>query len=585
MWQTGSSMLDQHKLALIKADSAKDLLINATVTENVVYSGWQSIDVKADVYTSAFGNAVTDDLKLYGAFSSDIAAGDSISCIAKYRNGRYTVESYGLSDEVYHSPLAFRLKIQKAASEKVFSIFRGDAQGVAAALITGDRSGLSDDIVSNFRKSSLSHILVVSGMHLVIISHSLSVLLGRFISKKKCALTVLVFCWLFAAISGFGVSIVRAAIMMTVMQVGAVINRRGDTLTSLALAAIIIVLPAPKVLVSTSFLLSFSAVAGLALLQKPICDSICDENSNFVVKYITQSGSAAAAAQLATAPVCAVMFGSVSIIGVAANLAAVWLIQPIMALGIISLALGFVHAVLAYPFAFICEKLISLLVFIARIFADIPFGSVSFTERWQIAWLFGSALMLIILYCRFGFKGSGRFAALMLAAVYALGTVFSFIVGRDQADLLLFDEGSCAAVVKGGHAVLIGAPQNRWQLLSIQSAFDRMGVEQMDYVVIQNSEDAGYDLAKLIDDYDCRAIICQNDRAAAAFCNMTDTSLYQYPQNAALFDDAVISADNKQTEIIFNNCKLLKNQDSCDIIGMYTLPLPVNGAERIRITL
>ena len=44
-----------------------------------------------------------------------------------------------------------------------------------------------------------------------------------------------------------------------------------------------------------------------------------------------------------------------------------------------------------------------------------------------------------------------------------------------------------------------------------------------------------------------------------------------------------ISADSRQAEIIFNNCKLLKNRDSCDIIGMYTLALPIDGAQRLKI--
>ena len=584
-WQMGYEHLKQDRLANIKADSGESILINATLTENVAYSGWQSVNVRADVYTSALGNPVTDDFPLYGVFTADLSAGDVLHCTAKFVKGRFTVERYDISDKVLHPLLSLRLRTQAAVSNKIDALFSGDDHGIIKALLTGDRSSLDDEIISDFRKSSLSHVLVVSGMHLVIISNSLAKLLSKFLSKKKHALAVILFCWLFAALSGFGISIVRAAVMMTIMQSGMLIDRRGDTLTSLATAAIVIALPSPNVITSASFLLSFSAVAGLSLLQKPICSALYNERSNIVVKYIAESCSAAAAAQLATAPVCAVMFGSVSVIGIIANLAVVWLLQPIMAMGIISLILGCLHPVLAVPFIVVCKLLISLITFLARIFADIPFASLLFNERWQIGWLFGSALLLIILYCRFGFKGSGRFAALAITLIYAAGSLFSFSVGNNQADLLFFEQSRAVAIVKGGHAVMVGAPQNRWQLYNIQTAFDRMGVERLDAVLLQNSDNAGYHLAKLAKEYDCEAVICKNDRAADSFCGEIGADLYQYPTSDLLFGKSEISGDEHQVEIIFNNCKLLKNQDSCDIIGVYTLSLPIDGAERIKVEL
>lgn len=584
-YQVGFEHLQQHRLSAIKAKGGEAITINATLTENVAYSGWQSVDVRADVYTSALGNPVTDDFSLYGVFTADLSAGDVLRCTAKFIKGRLTVQSYEMLDEVLHPALSMRLKVQAAVSNKLDILFSGDDNGIVKALLTGDRSGLENKVVSDFRKSSLSHVLVVSGMHLAIIANSLETLLSKYLSERKRALAVILFCWLFAAISGFGISIVRAAVMMTVVQIGALIDRHGDTLTSLIAAAIIIALPAPEVLTSASFLLSFSAVAGLSLLQKPICSALCNENSNAVVKYIAESCSSAAAAQIATSPVCALMFGSVSLVGIAANLAVVWLLMPIMAAGLISLIAGCLHPVLAAPFVLLCKLLIRLMTFIADIFADVPFAALLFNERWQIGWLFGSAFILIVLYCKFGFKGSGRFAALAITAVYNIGSLFSFAVGQNQAEVLFFEQSGCTAIAKGGHAVMIGAPQNRWQLNNIQTAFDRMGVERLDAVLLQSSDFAGYHLAKLIGDYGCEAVICDNDRFAAAFCGETGATLYQYPDDAPLFGSAKISADSRQAEIIFNNCKLLKNQNSCDIIGMYTLALPIDGVQRLKIDL
>ena len=422
-------------------------------------------------------------------------------------------------------------------------------------------------------------------MHLLIISHTLSLILRRFLSDKISSVISLLFCWGFASLSGFGVSIVRAAIMLTVMNIGTMLNRKNDTLTSMMVAAVLIVLSDPFAATSASFLLSFSAVAGLALFQKPIFKFICRDNFNSALKNIAESASAAAAAQLATSPVCAILFKSVPLLGAAANIAAVWLLQPIMLLGVISLAIGSVFRPLAAPFIFLCEKLIMLLLFIAKLFASIPFVTLHFTEYWQFVWLAAALLLSVTVFCRAPFRKAVFAAAAGLSAIYAAAAIFGFALNFGRADILIFEQSGCAAAVKGSHAVLLGTPQDRRQRSEITYAFSVLGVERLDAIVINDSADLNYSTVKLSEDFGCHEICAPNDRASAAFCHTSGLNLNSLPENTALFDKLILTADNEGYKLIFKSGKLLKSGTNCDIITGYSYPMQIKGAVRHRITL
>jgi len=373
--------------------------------------------------------------------------------------------------------------------------------------------------------------------------------------------------------------------MLTIMNIGELIDRKGDTLTSLMTSALIIILPSPETILSASFMLSFSAVAGLSLLQKPIYEFLGSGSSGKLSNYICDSISSAAAAQLATAPVCAVLFKSVPLLGVFANLSSVWLIQPIMALGILSVAAASVSPVLAMPFVFVCKRLVTLLIFIARAFASIPFMSINFSEYWQFIWLFGSLLLAVILICRAPFKHAGYAAAIGISIVYIIASLFSFALGINSADIVVFDDADCAAVIKSGHAVLIGTPQNRWHQLDIENTFSALGVEKLDNIIISDSKDAVYCTYDLAHNYRCRYLCSPNDHTANAFCQSASMELCKLPQDSPLFGKMRLTVDENTCEIQFNGGKLLKNEANYDIIGKYQFPMQLEGVRRFRVTM
>lgn len=136
---------------------------------------------------------------------------------------------------------------------------------ILAAVCFGERTFLSSSTEEAFRGSGLSHLLVVSGLHVSMVALALRGLLRRLGRRRACLLT-LVGVWLYACLVGFSPSVLRAAAMCSVWLVGHLLFRRADGLNSMGLAALLIIAFDPCSVWDAGFQLSFAATMGVLLL-------------------------------------------------------------------------------------------------------------------------------------------------------------------------------------------------------------------------------------------------------------------------------------------------------------------------------
>lgn len=146
-----------------------------------------------------------------------------------------------------------------------------DEKALINGILVGDRDGFSEDLYTRFSQSGFMHIAAVSGMHtsylLLLITCILSIF--RFSKRFICIPTIPILI-LFAAVSLFTPSVCRAVIMMSVMLVASAVIRRSDSITSLAIAALILVVKNPYYLESASFLMSFGATLSILVFYAPL---------------------------------------------------------------------------------------------------------------------------------------------------------------------------------------------------------------------------------------------------------------------------------------------------------------------------
>ena len=196
--------------------------------------------------------------------------------------------------------------------------------GVYAAMVTGDRSDMDSTVSELFSAAGIGHILAISGLHISLIGMGLYKLLRRI--GFLCPMSAIIsgiFVVLFGVMTGNSVSATRAIVMFVCAVNAQVLGRRYDILSAVSLSAIILILKNPYVIANSGFLLSFMAIAGVAVFA-----------DGFSVKWLRWL-TGPAAIQLATLPIILWFYYEVPVYSVFLNL----LVVPLMSLIMIS-ALG-----------------------------------------------------------------------------------------------------------------------------------------------------------------------------------------------------------------------------------------------------
>ena len=196
--------------------------------------------------------------------------------------------------------------------------------GVYVAMVTGDRSDMDSTVSELFSAAGIGHILAISGLHISLIGMGLYKLLRRI--GFLCPMSAIVsgiFVVLFGVMTGNSVSATRAIVMFVCAVNAQVLGRRYDILSAVSLSAIILILKNPYVIANSGFLLSFMAIAGVAVVT-----------DGFSVKWLKWL-TGPAAIQLATLPIILWFYYEVPVYSVFLNL----IVVPLMSLIMIS-ALG-----------------------------------------------------------------------------------------------------------------------------------------------------------------------------------------------------------------------------------------------------
>ncbi len=227
----------------------------------------------------------------------------------------------------------------------------------AAALLRGFVLGqddrIAEDVREDFRRSGLAHVLAVSGqnvMLLAILATPLLALAGVPLRARLIAIGAIIA--IYIPVAGAGASIQRAGVMGMAGLVAALASRPRARWYALSLAAAITLAIDPRATADIGWQLSFAAVAGLLVLAPPLI-RIGSRNGGGIRRAIAEGAAMTLAASLATAPLAAHHFGTVSLTAIPANLVALPAIAPAMWLGMLSGAVGQIPGAPAEPLSWL----------------------------------------------------------------------------------------------------------------------------------------------------------------------------------------------------------------------------------------
>ncbi|WP_028642319.1 ComEC/Rec2 family competence protein [Nocardioides sp. URHA0020] len=214
-----------------------------------------------------------------------------------------------------------------------------DQRALVPALVDGDDAGVDDALADDFRTTGLTHLLAVSGTNLTLVVGFLLVL-ARWAGLRGRALLGVGALGIvgFVLLARTEPSVLRAAVMGTValFAMGADGRRRGPR--ALGVAVVVLLLVQPGLAVQPGFALSVLATAGIVLLAPGWRDAM----ARWLPRWVAEAVAIPSAAQLACTPLVAALSGQVSLVAVAANLAAAPAVGPATVLGLTAGLLGLV---------------------------------------------------------------------------------------------------------------------------------------------------------------------------------------------------------------------------------------------------
>lgn len=177
----------------------------------------------------------------------------------------YDMESSGNVEKISDGEAPFPGNLQLAVKKVLYENL-GDDAGICIALILGDKVGLDGELYDDVKNSGLAHVLAVSGLHVTTLATMLYFLLKKLkVNTKASFLVVAVLTLFYVMLCSFTPSAVRALIMTCVLNFSNAFGLKSDKLSSLSLAAILLLFINPLNILSVGFLLSFFAVLGLFL--------------------------------------------------------------------------------------------------------------------------------------------------------------------------------------------------------------------------------------------------------------------------------------------------------------------------------
>lgn len=300
---------------------------------------------------------------------------DYVSYLAKdgifYRMSRVEMELLAKGEGSPVKEILFSFK--SALLANISAVLPEPHVSLLGGLIVGAKRSLGKDLLDDFRKTGIIHIVVLSGYNVTIVAEALMrffSFLPRMFSLWIGAGSIV----LFAIMTGAGATIVRASIMALMVVFARATGRVYEITIALLFAGFLMILFNPKILIfDISFQLSFLATLGLIYFPPLLGKFFRFVPTKFQLR---EFALATVATQLFVLPLLLYRMGELSLVALPVNLLILVFVPLTMLFGFLAGVAGFVATILALPFAFITYGLLFYELKVVELFAAVPFASV-----------------------------------------------------------------------------------------------------------------------------------------------------------------------------------------------------------------
>ncbi len=444
---------------------------------DALYDDKKKVDISdVNVTLYSFEEILVDDYDEI-IFTADFYAYEEnlgiSSAKTKYADGLHLYAFESAQENIQTStsenkPIFYYLGRVKAYFENALSDnISNENVDLLSAMLLGNRNEVDYENNSLYSLLGISHVLVVSGMHIAVLSFALIFILKRTIKKDKIVYAVAIaFIIFYMAICGFGFSVIRSGIMLILICLSKIIGADVDGLNSLGLAAFIICVINPYAVVDLGFILSVSATLGIILVYGKLTskrDKLFKPKrkfTKFIYNGITGAFLLAFSANLFTIPVILLFFNSVNLLGFINSA----LLSPLFSLLII---VGFILLLIsALPFAALwgafIDMYMNLLNKILLVFSDYQTLTPTLPDKIATMVFLSFVAILLILFIVKRGRYTTIVAGVSLAMIYSVAIFSSALLNADTIKLIYMPTNGkpFVAVVENDKAAVVSSGES-----------------------------------------------------------------------------------------------------------------------------
>jgi len=278
--------------------------------------------------------------------------------------------------------------------------------------VLGYRSSLPRDLYEVFAATGTLHVFAISGLHIGIVASFITCVLRLLrVPKTRWIFYVIPLIVGYTIATGARTSSVRACVMALIYFLSFFLGRRNDTISSLSLAAIVILLWDPSQIFDRGFIYSFIVVLGLVALTPFFFGLMLgspDDDMDFVEAQLWRIKlkrrflvilrsliAMSVSAWLVSAPLTALFFGKFVPVSVLANLFVVPMVSVIAVTGFLSIVFGAsIGGLVSFGLNWVNVGFVTVLERILSLLVSLPFASIEINRP---AWYFVAVWYVLLM--------------------------------------------------------------------------------------------------------------------------------------------------------------------------------------------
>lgn len=376
-------------------------------------------------------------------------------------------------------------------------LFSETDASLAGAMVLGNRTNLDADVKQLYQRNGIAHLIAISGLHIAMLGGTLYQVLRKWSGSYPVAAGIgVTFILLYGMMAGLAGATLRAVVMLIVSIGADITGRKYDSLTAIATAMLLMLLVQPYQLNQASFLLSFGAVIGIAVVQPAFRVRFPNLPKMLDGLFISIS------VQLVLLPIMLYFFYEIPVYSVLLNLIVVPLMSILLFFLIVTAILGSVSPTLGVVTAFPAKGIFACYQYLCQCSERIP-GHTICTGRPDGIWILGYYLLLTVAVW-LGYRQRYQIQMMFLCFLVSLFGLF-YLPGSLR--ICMFDVGQGDGIflkMPSRENVLIDGGSSSVKKVGtyvLKNGIKYYGGAKLDYVFVSHSDSDHYSgIAELLEE-------------------------------------------------------------------------------------